>query len=373
MAEPPQILSQADGTTLRLGGAWVTAELAALGPAVAAVVTTASRSVSVDGGGVTAFDTGGAWYLQHLVGELRKAGCEVRVSGLRSEFNELFELVTTRIDGASYPLPSLPPRSRLDRLGRKVTSKGVQTYRLMAFVGEIVLALAQVVRRPARLRWRSLLSEIQTAGLNALPIIGLLSFLIGIVIAYQGGVQLSNYGANIFVVELVSLTVLRELAPVMTAVIVAGRTGSAYTAQIGTMLVNDEIDALRTMGISPLDLLVLPKLLGLMIALPLLTMFADVLGIFGGMVMSAALLDVGMNEFLRRIPQTVSLTSFMIGIGKTPMFALLIALVGCYQGLQVAGGADSVGRQTTVSVVQGIFMVIVADAVFSIVFSWLGI
>jgi phospholipid/cholesterol/gamma-HCH transport system permease protein len=166
---------------------------------------------------------------------------------------------------------------------------------------------------------------------------------------------------------------LRELAPMMTAIIVAGRTGSAYTAQIGTMKVTEEIDAMRTIGIDPMQLLVLPKLLGLAIALPLLTVFADVVGILGGMVMSAAVLDVSMRDFAERIPQAVSLTSFLIGVGKAPAFAAIVATVGCFQGLRVSGGADSVGRQTTVSVVQAIFLVIVADAAFSVLFSWLGI
>jgi phospholipid/cholesterol/gamma-HCH transport system permease protein len=229
------------------------------------------------------------------------------------------------------------------------------------------------VLQPRRIRWPVLWLEVQRAGVDALPITGLLSFLLGVVIAYQGGVQLQLYGANIFIVELVSITMLRELAPMMTAIIVAGRTGSAYTAQIGTMQVTEEVDALRTIGIAPMDALVLPKVIGLSLALPLLTVFADAMGVLGGMAMSATMLDVSAGEFTERIPEAVSLTSFLIGIGKAPVFAALVALVGCFQGMQVRGGADSVGRQTTTSVVQSIFLVIVADAVFSVIFSWLGI
>ena len=166
---------------------------------------------------------------------------------------------------------------------------------------------------------------------------------------------------------------LRELAPLITAIIVAGRTGSAYTAQIGTMQITEEVDALRTIGIPPMDLLVLPKLLALTIALPLLTVFADALSVFGGMVMARALLEVSFSDFIDRFPLVVTPTSFLLGVGKAPVFAAIIALVGCYQGFQVRGGADSVGRHTTISVVQSIFLVIAADALFSVILGGVGL
>ena len=195
----------------------------------------------------------------------------------------------------------------------------------------------------------------------------------GIVVAYQGADQLRQYGANIFVVDLVGLSMLREFAPLITAIIIAGRSGSAYAAQIGTMAVTEEIDALMTLGISPQELLVLPKVIALIIVLPLLTMFADILGVFGGMIMASQQLGVGFVEFLDRFAKAVSPTAFMIGIGKAPVFAAIIAMVGCYQGFKTKGGADSVGRQTTRSVVQSIFLVIVADAIFSVAFSALDL
>jgi phospholipid/cholesterol/gamma-HCH transport system permease protein len=206
-----------------------------------------------------------------------------------------------------------------------------------------------------------------------LPIVGLLSFLLGVVVAYQGADQLREFGANIFVVDLVGLSMLREFAPLITAIIVAGRSGSAYAAQIGTMSVTEEIDAMRTLGIAPLDLLVLPKVLALVIALPLLTVFADVLGVLGGMFMARAQLGVSFDEFLDRLVKAVSMTSYLIGIGKAPVFAAIIAMVGCFQGFRTKGGADSVGRQTTRAVVQSIFLVIVADALFSVAFSALDL
>lgn len=366
---PARIERSADGAALRLSGAWVTMALGELEPQLAAQ---APGPGTVDASALDALDTGGAQALRRLLAGLRGSGRTVTLTGLRPEYQALLDLVDARLEGFTCPPPGPGPRG-LERLGRASQALVTEAVELLAFIGEIALALVRLLRRPGRLRGREIVADIHAAGVKALPIIGLLSFLIGIVIAYQGGVQLRTYGANIFVVELVALTILRELAPVMAAVIVAGRTGSAYTAQIGTMQVNEEIDALRTLGISPLEMLVLPKLLGLMVALPLLTMFADLLGVFGGMVMATTLLDVTFQQFIERLPEVVSANSFLIGIGKAPVFALLIAAVGCFNGFRVRGGADSVGRQTTVSVVHSIFLVIVVDAAFSILFSWMGI
>ena len=182
-----------------------------------------------------------------------------------------------------------------------------------------------------------------SAGVNALPIVGLLAFLLGVVIAYQGGTVLRDYGANIFIVDIVALSMVRELAPLITAIIVAGRTGSAYTAQIGTMMVTEEVDALRSIGISPQELLVLPKMIALVIALPLLTVYADFMGLIGGIVMSHSLLGLSAHSFVDRLAEAVSVKSFLSGIGKAPVFAVLIALVGCFQGFQVSGSAEGVG------------------------------
>jgi phospholipid/cholesterol/gamma-HCH transport system permease protein len=213
----------------------------------------------------------------------------------------------------------------------------------------------------------------QSAGVEALPITGLLSFLMGIVIAYQGADQLQRFGANIFIADLVGLAMLRELSPLLTAIIIAGRSGSAYTAQIGTMKVTEEIDALRTIGVVPQELLVLPKMLALIVVLPLLTVYTDVTGVLGGMFMARSKLDVSFAVFLDRLDEAISLSSYVVGISKAPVFAMIIALVGCYRGFQVSGSAESVGQQTTLSVVQSIFLVIVTDALFSVVFNWLDL
>lgn len=261
----------------------------------------------------------------------------------------------------------------LARLGMRAAAAVEQSVALLAFIGECAVALAGWLAHPARIRWRPILFNIRSAGFDALPIVGLLAFLLGIVVAYQGADQLRQYGANIFVADLIGLSMLREFAPLITAIIIAGRSGSAYAAQIGAMSVSEEIDAMRTLGIAPLEMLVLPKIIALVIVLPLLTVFADVLGVFGGMLMARAQLDVGFPEFLDRFTKAVSVTDYLIGICKAPVFAGIIAVVGCFQGFRAQGGADSVGRQTTRSVVQAIFLVIVADALFSIAFSALDL
>ncbi|MDX1606237.1 MAG: ABC transporter permease [Candidatus Competibacterales bacterium] len=361
-----------DGDRVRCLGSWTLAGLQGLSWRLERFDWPAGE-IRLDGTATEGLDTSGALRLLRLARELEQQGRTIRFVHWRQGDHDLLQLVLRRWQGQEQAPPPEAPLDRVAHLGRLTLEHGQQALAFLAFVGEVTLVLVRSLRHPTRLRWRSLAAVLETAGANALPIVGLLSFLMGVVIAYQGGLQLKNYGANIFVVELVSLTLLRELSPLLTAIIVAGRTGSAFTAQIGTMRVTEEVDALATIGLNPIAVLVLPKLLGLMIALPLLAVFADGFGLLGGMVMSWLLLDVSIREFVDRLPQAVSATSFLIGIGKAPVFAGLIALVGCYQGFRVGGSAESVGRQTTLSVVQAIFLVIVADAAFSVVFSTLGI
>jgi phospholipid/cholesterol/gamma-HCH transport system permease protein len=244
---------------------------------------------------------------------------------------------------------------------------------MLGFVGESSVAAWGSVRHPSRIRWRPVAFNIRNAGLNALPIVGLLAFLMGVVVAYQGAGQLRTFGANIFVVDLVGLSMLREFAPLVTAIIVAGRSGSAYAAQIGTMVVTEEMDALRTIGVDPQEMLVLPKLVALVIALPLLTVFADVLGLAGGMLMAQVRLGVSYSEFVERLVKAVTVSDYLVGVLKAPVFAAIIVVVGCFQGFRTEGGADGVGRQTTRSVVWSIFLVIVVDATFSVVLSALDL
>jgi phospholipid/cholesterol/gamma-HCH transport system permease protein len=263
-----------------------------------------------------------------------------------------------------------PPPDGLLRLTGKVTVAAVQqAMDLLAFVGEVAAVAAGTLRHPGRMRWRAVLREIEIGGFDALAIIGLTSFLLGVVVAYQGADQLKHYGANVFVVELVGYAMLREFAPLIGAIIIAGRSGSAYAAQIGTMVVNEEIDAMRTIAINPQERLVLPKVIALAVALPLLTVFADITGVFGGMVMARTQLDIGFTEFADRFGTVMQGSALLLGVGKSLVFACIIVAIGCFQGFRTAGSADSVGRQTTLAVVQSIFLVIVADAAFSVLFN----
>ncbi len=353
-----------------LSGRWTALGIGALDRQFDALPAAQRAQIAVDGTRVEALDSVGVWVLRRLLKRLRDDGAEPNLRGWPPRFAGLLELLAQHPDTSLVPAPPRPP---LERIGRKVVTALEELFALLSFVGETAIAFAGGVANPARLRWRAILHNVESAGANALPIVGLLSFLLGIVVAYQGADQLARYGANIFVADLVGWSMLREFAPLITAIIVAGRSGSAYTAQIGSMKVSEEIDAMRTIGIAPLELLVLPKILALLIALPLLTVFADVFGVSGGMIMARAKLGVGYEEFLERFLNAIELPTYLLGIGKAPVFAAIIAVIGCFQGFRTRGGADSVGRQTTRSVVQAIFLVIVADALFSIVFTILDL
>lgn len=413
----PRLLWSPDGGTLVVSGHWTTLTLAGLGamphrpdlrsphgrmtagpaaeagasPPLAEPLTvhgdpssavpmdmppTRATTVTLDGRGLMALDTAGALQLHRLTEAIALQGMAVQLSGFAAPHLSLLALVRERLAAAAEGLAAIPPPSRppvLERVGRGSWDWLLQSLGLLSFVGETALAFLRVLAHPGRLRWRQILQVVELDGWRALPVLGMLSFLVGVVIAYQSGVQLRLYGGNLYVVDLVTLTVLRELGPLMTAIVVAGRSGSAYAAQIGTMMVTDEIDALRSIGVSPLELLVLPKALGLILALPLLTVFANLAAVIGGMVMSALMLDLVPETFIRRIPEAVTLNTLMTGLAKAPVFAAAIAIVGCYQGFLVRDGADSVGRHTTTSVVQAIVWVIVIDAAFSVVYSKLGI
>ena len=371
----PAGISQPDAQTLALSGCWTAHGLGRLNQRLDTIAMPAGTQVVADGAGIEALDTAGAWVLQTLLQRLRVAGVNATLRGLHPPLARLMDVVAKQFaDQAARAAPATQATpSALARIGHGADSAVGEMLALLGFIGESAAALAQCLAHPARLRWRPVLFNIRSAGFDALPIVGLLSFLLGVVVAYQGADQLRQYGANIFVADLVGVSMLREFAPLITAIIVAGRSGSAYAAQIGTMSVTEEIDAMRTLGIAPQELLVLPKVIALMIALPLLTVFADVLGVLGGMVMARQQLGVGYGEFTDRFVKAVGTTTVLTGIGKAPVFAAIIAVIGCYQGFRTRGGADSVGRQTTRSVVESIFLVIVADALFSVGFSALDL
>jgi phospholipid/cholesterol/gamma-HCH transport system permease protein len=323
--------------------------------------------VELDGSGLAAIDSAGVWVLSRWLAD---HGARATLRGWPPRFKALMELVVQR--ETAVPVPIERP-SIVASVGLSATDAMRQSLGLLAFVGEVAVVGAALLAKPRRIRWRTVLRNIQVSGFEALPIIGLTSFLLGIVVAYQGADQLRHYGANIFVVDLVGYAMLREFAPLISAIIIAGRSGSAYAAQIGTMVVTEEVDAMRTIDIDPLELLVLPKILALAIALPLLTVFADITGVFGGMMMARSQLDIGFPAFIDRFGSEMQGSTLMIGIGKSFVFSFVIAVIGCFQGFRTRDSADSVGRQTTLAVVQSIFLVIVADAFFSVAFSVAGL
>ena len=261
----------------------------------------------------------------------------------------------------------------LARVGQHVTAQYRQLMQFFEFLGELCVVAWQWIKAPQKIRWIATFEGIDSTGYKAMPIVALLSFLIGVVLCYQMGVQLANYGASIYVVDLLGLSILREFGPLITAIIIAGRTGSAFAAQLGTMKLNQEIDALNTMGVSPIELLVLPRVTALCIALPLLSVLAICSGVMGGMFMAKALFGITYIDFISRFGEVMKVKTLILGMIKTPVFAILIGSIGCFQGFRVGGSAASVGEHTTISVVQSIFMIIVADAAFSVIYSKLGV
>ena len=371
----PAALAFSAPDTWLLSGSWTVLCIGELarGTVQPGPVPGAGRLV-IDGSKVEALDTVGAMLIDRWLvhqGESRRTHAEVDWRGWTPAQGRLMARVDQQ---GACALPQPPkPASGLARLGMSTVAVGAEMRALLALVGECALAFAAAARHPTRARWRPVFHHVAVAGLSAMPIVGLLSLLMGVVIAFQGADQLARYGANVFVVDLVGLSMLREFAPLVTAIIVAGRSGAAFAAQLGTMVVTEEVDALRTLGISPVGQLVLPRLLALLVVLPLLTMFADVMGVVGGMLMARARLSVDYAVFIDRLPLAVDQGTLAVGIGKAPIFAAIIAIVGCVQGLRTRGGADAVGTHTTRAVVQSIFLVIVADALFSVAFSMLDL
>jgi phospholipid/cholesterol/gamma-HCH transport system permease protein len=259
------------------------------------------------------------------------------------------------------------------RCGKGVIDIGVEILESIAFLGLTTVSLTRVVAQPRQLRVPAIFYHMEQAGLNAIPIIALIAFLIGLVIAYQGAIQLRQFGAEIFVVYMVAVSVLRELGILLTAIVVAGRSGSAFTAQIGAIKINEEVDAMRTIGLDPMQVLVVPRVIALMIVLPLLGFVADVMGLIGGGVMSMIELGISPAQFIDRLGQSFAPWTLGTGLVKAPVFATIIATTSCYMGMKVTGSSENLGKLTTRSVVHAIFAVIVADAVFSIFFAYIGI
>lgn len=359
-----------EGSVLACRGDWTAPKLNRMEPLLDSLQGERGANWQLQTRSISRLDTAGALLLHRLRQRLERQGVSLDLSALSSRHRDLLELVQ---EADSLPPPAARREGLIEGLGRRAADLGREAVDFLAFLGEFALDSLPRLLRPHRLRWKQIIAEVEIAGVRAIPILGLLIFLTGVVIAYQGGTPLEQYGANIFLVDLLVITMLREMAPLMTAIIVAGRTGSAYAAQIGTMRITEEIDALRVTGITPFEILALPKVMALVLAMPLLTLFADAVGVLGGMVVANTMFGVGFIEFIQRIPEAMAPSSFWVGIIKAPVFAVIIASVGCYHGFSVRGSTESVGRATTRSVVHGIFLVIVVDALFSVIFNLLGL
>lgn len=295
----------------------------------------------------------------------------------RTILNEEQQRMAEYLPMKQIDLPKEKKASQFTRFIETAGKFGLNTaqtaYGLTAFVGEIATIFARNILHPRSFRFHSIIRHIEETGLRALPIIGLLAILISMVIAYQAATQLQKFGASIFTVDLTVISILREMGVLTTAIMVAGRSGSAFAAEIGVMKLREEVDALKTMGFNPMELLVLPRLIAMLITLPILTFLADIMGLAGGGLVSILLLDIPIDQYIDRVDQVAKPTMFFVGLIKAPVFAFVITVVGCYQGMNVSGSAESVGKLTTVAVVQSIFLVIMFDALFSILFSNLGI
>jgi phospholipid/cholesterol/gamma-HCH transport system permease protein len=323
---------------------------------------------------VDAIDTAGAWLLTEMQQRIEASGGSVRLEGVDASRRALIGIVVEHLP--HEPPPRGDPRGFLywlETVGR-ATSGAWETGRDMtALLGQIVTRALRVMVHPGRLRWTALVHHMDAAGLQAVPIIALMAFLIGVVMAFQGAVQLRAFGAEIFVVDLLAISILRELGVLLTAILVAGRSGSSFTAAIGSMKMREEIDAMRTLGLDPVSVLVLPRALALLFTLPILAFIANVAGLLGGALMSWANLGISPGLFVARLWEETDVWNFITGMVKAPFFAVTIALVGCFEGLKVEGNTESLGMRTSRSVVEAIFLVIVLDALFSIFFAVVGV
>ncbi|HUK60212.1 MAG TPA: MlaE family lipid ABC transporter permease subunit [Stellaceae bacterium] len=366
----------ADTLVLRAGGEWSLAGAAALDRRLGTLRLPPARRVSIDLGALETLDTAGAWLLLRLERSLKSRGSEVQIDNLAETLAPLLGQVERGPEEVPRP-PRRPVhhglRDFLAYIGEGTLDRLVTTAGVLSFLGLVVVTVGRAFVTPRRIRVTSLVAHMERSGFSAMPIVGLLSFLIGIVTAYQGADQLRRFGAEILTVDLLAVGFLRELGAMLTAIIVAGRSGSAFTAELGAMEVREEIDALKTIGLDPVEVLVLPRLFGLMLTLPLLTFFANLMGLLGGALLCWLVLGIALPVFTQELRDAVSLWSVWLGIIKAPFFAIAVSLIGCYEGFSVERSAESVGRHATRSVVESIFTVIVIDAAFSILFSWLQI
>jgi phospholipid/cholesterol/gamma-HCH transport system permease protein len=324
------------------------------------IVWDVSRVETFDSSGVLLFRTYYGKFKQHV---------PVEVTGYTPKQKEMFDML------ASHMTEEIPERNQgfLAGIGKSMIITLGDIKDFITFLGHLFYAFFYLVTHPGQLRIKETVYHIYQSGFNALVIIAMTSFLVGMVIAYQGAVQLAKFGADIFIVDTVGISIVRELGPMITAIVIAGRSGSAYTAEIGAMKITEEIAAMRTMGFDPYNFLVLPRVFALMIALPLLIFFSDIIGIFGGLVASSMQLGISFDQFVNRLNEVLEVKHYILGMIKGPVFAFIIAAIGCFRGFQVSDNTESIGLHTTASVVNAIFLVIAFDALFSVIYTELGL
>src|SRR5476651_1826795 len=328
--------------------------------------------VVIDMGRVDRLDTFGAWLLERLTRSFTARGCDTKVTGLKVDFRALIDEVhgVKREHKAEHRGSTLA--STLASVGENIVSVGHSFGAMVNMLGALVVVLARIVMRPRSFRFTSLVHQLDNVGWRAVPIILLITFLIGCIIAQQGIFHFRKFGADIYVVDMVGILVLRELGVLIVAIMVAGRSGSAYTAELGSMKMREEIDALSTMGLDPVEVLILPRIVALIFALPILSFIGSMAALYGGGLVAQFYGGMGPQIFIARLHEAVSVTSFEVGIIKAPFMALAIGIVACSEGLRVKGSAESLGRQTTTSVVKSIFLVIVLGGLFAVFFASIG-
>ena len=377
MTSPPLLTATPSGDVLELrpGGSWTAANvvtLEALSNGVTAQLDR-SKAVKVDMAGLRELDTLGAWLLEKISRRATRAGHRSEMVGVADNYAGLIDEVRQVNRHNPAPVRRLNPVvAMLNDLGRAAIGGTEDVSTFLQMLGSLFLALAGALRRPRSLRLTSLVYQLYRVGFQAIPIMVLITFLIGAIIAQQGFFHFRKFGAESYVVDMVGILVLRELGVLIVAIMVAGRSGSAYTAELGSMKMREEIDALSTMGLDPVEVLILPRIIALVIALPILSFIGSMAALYGGGLVAQFYGDMGPAIFIARLHDAVSVTSFKVGLIKAPFMALAIGIVACSEGLRVKGSAESLGKQTTTSVVKSIFLVIVLDGLFAVFFASIG-
>jgi phospholipid/cholesterol/gamma-HCH transport system permease protein len=358
---------------LELSGQWHVRQFGQIEAELQALDLSGVRTASI-AAGQAHLDLTGAWLLHDFLRRAREAGLQTRFTDAAPPILALVErTLTGQIPEHAQHVEWLAPATALEDIGRHTVRWIRDLVAAVDFIGEATVLLLRALPSARRLRPISILRHVYDTGITAVPIVALIAFLVSVILAYLGAQELRQFGADVFVADLVTIGVLRELGVLLTAIIIAGRSGSAFAAEIGSMQLNDEVDALRAIGLNPVQALVLPRVLGLVIALPLLTVIADVIGLVGGGLLCHLLLQMPLTQYLGRVQGAIASTTFWVGIIKAPVFAGVIALAGCYNGMRVRGSSRELGRLTTLAVVQAIFAVILADALFAVLFLRLGI